>query len=148
MRRIVHVLLLLSLVCCSLAPGQGKGKGKGKGNKHGEAALEPSQGMGRRFQPQETQIITGYYGSDTSNLPPGLAKRGGNLPPGLQKQLQRNGQLPPGLQKRLEPFPVVLERRLPPLPRGCRRVVVGSQALLIDDASNVVLDIVDLPRRR
>jgi hypothetical protein len=146
MRRIVHVFLLLSLVCSALAPGQGKGKGKGK--KQGEAALEPSQGAGRRFLPQETQIITGYYGSDSGNLPPGLAKRGGNLPPGLQKQLQRNGQLPPGLQKRLEPFPVVLERRLPPLPQGCRRVVVGSSALLIDDTTNVVLDVLDLTRRR
>lgn len=146
MRCTVHVLLLLSLVCCSLAPAQGKGKGKGK--KHGEAATEQSERTGRRFRPQEIQIITGYYSSDTSNLPPGLAKRGGNLPPGLQKHLQRDGQLPPGLQKRLEPFPVVLERRLPPLPRGCRRVIVGSQALLIDDATNVVLDILDLTRRR
>ena len=37
---------------------------------------------------------------NTSNLPPGLAKRRGDLPPGLQKQLRETGQLPPGLEKK------------------------------------------------
>lgn len=40
------------------------------------------------------------YAWGSRNLPPGLAKRGGNLPPGLQRQLDRRGHLPPGLEKR------------------------------------------------
>jgi hypothetical protein len=101
----------------------------------------------KQFPAEQVRIILDYYQPSTSNLPPGLAKRGGKLPPGLEKQLRRNGQLPPGLAKRLVPFPADLERRLPPQP-GCRRAVLDSWALLIHDATNVVLDIIDLTRRR
>lgn len=70
-------------------------------------------------------------------MPPGLAKRGGNLPPGLAK---RGGKLPPGLAKRL---PSDLERRLPPRPAQYRRVVVDNDIVLIDAATNKVLDILE-----
>ena len=126
----------------ALAPGlaaQGNSKGKGK-DKH-----ENAQAV--RFGSHDIEVITGYYGS-TGNLPPGLAKRGGDLPPGLEKQLRRNGQLPPGLQKRLEPFPVELERQLTAVPTGCRRVVVGTTAMLIQDATNLILDIIQLAKSR
>lgn len=71
--------------------------------------------------------------------PPGLARRD-RLPPGLEQQLQRNGRLPPGLEKRA--FPAPLQARLPaPLP-GTERLIVGNDAVLIDVATNVVLDII------
>lgn len=70
-------------------------------------------------------------------MPPGLAKRGGDLPPGLAK---RGGKLPPGLAKRL---PSDLERRLPPRPAKYRRVVVDNDIVLIDAATNKVLDILE-----
>ncbi len=91
-------------------------------------------------------MIVDYF-HPASGLPPGLAKRAGDLPPGLQKQLRRNGALPPGLQKKLVPFPVDLERRLSPVPAGCRRVTAGTWALLVADATNTVLDVIDLTRR-
>ncbi len=134
-------LLLCVLVLAMPALPQGHGKGKGHRSEREATASA-------RFQPQEVQIILGYYGPGGSGLPPGLAKRGGNLPPGLEKQLRRNGQLPPGLQKKVAPFPPALEQRLPPVCGGCRRVVVDTWALLIRDATNVVLDIVDLSRGR
>jgi hypothetical protein len=62
-----------------------------------------------------------------------------NLPPGLRKKLARTGQLPPGWQRKVQPFPVVVERRLARLPRGYRRgvyddraVIVGPRGVLID----------------
>lgn len=70
-------------------------------------------------------------------MPPGLARRGGNLPPGLAK---RGGELPPGLAKRL---PADLERELPPRPGTYRRVVVDNDIVLIDAATNKVLDILE-----
>jgi hypothetical protein len=93
------------------------------------------------FQPEERQIITDYFNRQTGNLPPGLAKRNGNLPPGLQKQLQRNGQLPPGLQKRMTVFPTDLETRLPRLPENCVRGIIGSQAIIYNKRSGLVLDV-------
>ena len=63
------------------------------------------------FGERDRGIIREYC-SQSSNLPPGLAKRGGQLPPGLEKHLRRNGQLPPGLQKKVGRFPTELDGRL------------------------------------
>jgi hypothetical protein len=90
------------------------------------------------FSTRDRQTIQQYYRTNTSNLPPGLAKRGGNLPPGLEKQLERNGTLPPGLQKRVEPFPEELDRRLPRLPEGYSRVLVSGRALILDRQHKII----------
>jgi hypothetical protein len=92
----------------------------------GEAAQAPM------FSDPDQQLIRRYFATQTANLPPGLAKRGGNLPPGLERQLERNGTLPPGLQKRIEPFPRDLSQQLPSLPAGYQRVVLGVRAIIID----------------
>ncbi len=140
MNRIVAVLVLTGLAMTGSLCAQGKGKGRGKGQDRRDAAAVT-------FIEQDRRLILDYYGPGTGHLPPGLAKRGGNLPPGLQKQLQRNGALPPGLQKKIEPFPPDLAARLTPLPPGYRRSVVGTTALLIHDATNLVVDIIELARR-
>jgi hypothetical protein len=71
------------------------------------------------FSSGERQIIREHY-----------QPRYRNLPPGLQKKLARTGTLPPGWQKKMEPFPVELERRLPPLPTGHRRGVLDGHAVI------------------
>lgn len=73
----------------------------------------------------------------SGDLPPGLAKRD-ELPPGLEKQLERNGKLPPGLEKRS--LPRDLETRLRRRERA-ERVIVGSDVLLVQRATGVILDI-------
>jgi hypothetical protein len=97
------------------------------------------------FGQRDREVINGYYGNH-SNLPPGLAKRNGNLPPGLQKQMQRNGHLPPGLENRFTPFPVDVERRLPPIPRGCGcvRGLLDGQAVIYDPKTRIILDVLDI----
>jgi len=95
------------------------------------------------FQPDDRQVITEYF-RNTRNLPPGLAKRGGNLPPGLEKQLRRNGQLPPGLEKRLTAFPYDLNRRLPPLPTIYHRGTIGDRAVIYDTKTNTILDMINI----
>ena len=132
-------VLLLSFLLMFFAAGSAVAKdkpNKHQGNGHGGKATA------HRFQAQEIDVIRGYYHGGGGSLPPGLAKKGG-LPPGLAKK----GGLPPGLAKKIAPFPVVLEQRLPPPPYGYRRVIVDRWALLINDATNVVFDILDLTRR-
>lgn len=133
--------------------GQGRGNhGRGMadeehGNGHGEhgrghAGNEQSSVV---FTAHEREVIVNYFREYPSQLPPGLAKRGGNLPPGLEKQLREGGTLPPGLQKRLNPCPVALERELPPLPYGYSRKMLGTQMLILDSA-NVIRDIMLLTK--
>jgi hypothetical protein len=94
------------------------------------------------FGPRDRDIIVGYYQNRYSNLPPGLAKRGGKLPPGLERQLERNGTLPPGLQKRLEPFPPELSRQLPPLHPDYTRGVIGGSVVIVNRRTRAIIDVI------
>src|ERR1051326_5156488 len=139
---------LAAVLCIALVPSllQAQGKGKGKGHDKGEAAAEdrddrPTQG-GPVFSERHRVIIRDYFHANYSNLPPGLAKRGGNLPPGLQKQLERHGTLAPGLQKRVQPFPPDLRSRLPRLPSGYDYGVIGPDAIILDSRTQRIVDII------
>jgi len=76
------------------------------------------------------------------NLPPGIAKKGA-LPPGLAKQLVRNGHLPPGLEYHQLPPDLIVQ--LPPLTPDCRYVIADDRVMLIRAATNVILDILQVP---
>jgi len=107
----------------------------------------------RVFSATEKAVIEEYFDiktnkSDTGKkskknkhqgLPHGLAKKD-SLPPGLQKQLVKNGHLPPGLAK--NELPATLQNKLYPPKKGTRRYVVGNDVVLIDTATDVVLDII------
>ena len=138
------------LLCIVLVPAllDAQGKGKGKGHDKGDAAAaerdvddQPARG-GPVFGERNRVTIRDYFRGNYSNLPPGLAKRGGNLPPGLQKQLERNGTLPPGLQKRVQPFPPDLRVRLPRLPTGYDYGVIGPDAIILDSRTQRIVDII------
>ena len=73
-----------------------------------------------------------------NKMPPGLAKKK-SLPPGLQKQFEKNGRLPPGLANRELPDDLV--RQLPTAKTGTERVISGSDMVLVDQATGVILDI-------
>ena len=94
------------------------------------------------FGPEQERVIRVWFSqaSNRKNLPPGLAKRE-SLSPGLERQLQRNGTLPPGLQRRIEPLPVALERQLPPLSQGTRRIVLAGHVILLEVSTSRILDL-------
>ena len=120
------------------------GKGKDK-EQHSQSVNEQEENNKSAavsiFAQGDRDIIRHHFSANQGNLPPGLAKRNGNLPPGLEKQLQRNGHLPPGLEKKLSPFPVELERRLPPLREGLIRGVIGGRAVIMDRRTSLILDV-------
>ena len=95
------------------------------------------------FGPQQVRLIRDWFAQpvNTSNLPPGLAKRE-TLSPGLERQLQRNGTLPPGLQRRVQPLPIALEQQLPPVPVGMRRIVIGVHVVLLQEATSRIADLI------
>jgi len=79
------------------------------------------------------------HGRITRKTPPGLAKKG-QFPPGLQKQLERNQKLPPGLEKRY--LPPDLEKGLTTLPNGYIRLKVGTDIVLMNQNTNIIVDII------
>ena len=83
------------------------------------------------FQPREARLITEYY-----------SPRYRNLPPGLEKKFYRTGHLPPGWEKRMQPFPVVVERQLAPVPIGYRRGFIDGYAVVYSPRTQVMVDVV------
>ena len=80
-----------------------------------------------------------HYYKGRKSLPPGLAKRQ-HLPPGLAKRKQ----LPPGLYGYR--LPHELDRRLSRLPEGVIRVRIGTDIVLMDGRTRVILDVIkDIP---
>jgi hypothetical protein len=61
------------------------------------------------------------------------------LPPGIARKVARGGSLPPGIAKRY--LPQGLAGRLSPLDPRYGRLVVGSDVLLVEIATGVILDI-------
>ncbi|GAB3438751.1 hypothetical protein [Insolitispirillum peregrinum] len=107
---------------------QDHGQDRGRGPEQGKSQNGPQGGS--PFADNERSAISGYYGK----LPPGQVKHG-RIPPG--HQVVRGGTLPVGYGA---PLPPGLQKRLPPRP-GYERVVVGSDVLLVEIASRVIVDI-------
>ncbi len=143
MRRFI-LISLCALISIGSAEAKKKAKDRddddrGRGRGHSEYR-DDDRGYSR-FRHEDVVVIEHHYRGRPEGLPPGLAKRDGDLPPGLAKHLRRNGQLPPGLQKRIEPFPVEVERRLPPLRRGLRRGLIGGRALIYGERTFAIIDV-------
>jgi hypothetical protein len=76
------------------------------------------------------------------DIPPGIAKKG-SLPPGIYKQLVRNGQIPPDVH--YQPLPPDLIVQLPPLAPAYRYVIADDRVMLIQAATNVIMDVLQVP---
>ncbi|HEY7679721.1 MAG TPA: hypothetical protein VIC04_04320 [Terriglobia bacterium] len=138
----VVAMLMAGFLMTGLAWAQGQRNARQEDNRtvgdKVREVLPPSEPV---FTTRDVTIIQGWFRTNVSNLPPGLAKRE-TLPPGLQKQLIRKGTLPPGLQKKIQPLPIVLERQLVVLPTGYRRVVIAGNVILMEPTTGLIYDII------
>jgi hypothetical protein len=107
MKMAVCAALAAQLLAGPALQAQGRGQGT-----HAEVHVVFSKG--------DAQIIREYY----------APRQHRKLPPGLQKKYARTGRLPPGWQKKMQPMPVVVERRLEPLPPGYHRGVFEGHAVI------------------
>jgi hypothetical protein len=96
------------------------------------------------FSGHDRRLIQEYYGNTKrKKLPPGLAKKE-HLPPGLQNHIRKNGKLPPGLEGGALPYE--LERNLASLPGNYLRIRVGTDIVLMDGRTRLILDVIkDVP---
>ena len=98
------------------------------------------------FSAAEKRIINDYFGRVGTvkvkrRKGKGISGRSGGSPPGLAKHLERHGTLPPGLAKR--DLPPGLASRLPSTRPGLGRFIVGSDVVLIETATGLILDILE-----
>jgi len=115
------------------------------------ATAAPSQGKSRKHARQDrvryesdavrANVHVVFTSSEVTIIRNHYAPQYRNLPPGLQKKVARGGQLPPGWQKKFEPFPVVVEHRLPVLPPDYRRGVIDGHAVIYNTRSHVIVDV-------
>jgi hypothetical protein len=142
-RSTAAAVVALILACTPSAEGstpwdsQAKGKGAHAAKKH--SSIQPPASV---FSPRDRLFIGEYFRDISSRLPPGLRVRDGDLPPGLERQIQRNGKLPNGLEKHIGAFPRELNGRLAPLPRDYTRGLIGGTAVVIDQRTMTILDII------
>jgi len=119
------LILTLTITALVWAAPQGKGNGKGKGKGKGDTQSSVSVYL---IPQPDIVIVRDYY-------------RGKSLPPGLAKKLARGGSLPPGWQKKIQPVPVVIERRLAPLPEGYRRGIYDGAYVVYDSQRGLIVDV-------
>ena len=108
------------------------------------------EGVKASFEEFERQMIYKYFGEHTYQHEDhdydhdydkkAKKDRKKGLPPGIQKKLERGGTLPPGIAKNY--LPDDLEHRLPPLPQGYERTIVGNDVLLVEIDTGRIADIV------
>lgn len=113
------------LACAPAVYAQGRGHGGGASS---SSSVQTSVHV--TFSTGDVEVIREYY-----------RPRYRALPPGLQKKYARTGQLPPGWQKKMEPLAPEVERRLVLLPAGYRRGIVDGQAVIINDRTQVLIDV-------
>ena len=126
----LYVLVTAHLVAGSTLAAQGRGHGKhdkADDVRHEAVASGTQTQIHVVFSTRDTTVIREYYAPQYRNLPPGLAKK-----------YARTGKLPPGWQKKMTPMPVVLERRLEPLPTGYQRGVFEGHAVIYRPGGMIV----------
>lgn len=144
----MRTMILTAALLAALAPQALAGKpDKAKPNPNAPG-MSAEDVVGIVFSEIERQLIGDYYKSKSGGgtgkgkskqMPPGLAKRD-ELPPGLEQHIVKHGTLPPGLEKRDLPSDLIL--KLPAARKGTQRKIVGSDVVLIQTATGIILDVI------
>ena len=139
------VLACIALILCM---GTGTGCVSHTGIDSGSVEiLQDDLHLRLAFNDRDREYIQDYYRHYRKqhrkkygkHMPPGLAKKG-HMPPGHQKHLQKHGTLPPGLNRYY--LPMDLERNLARLPSGYVRIRVGGDIVLLDENTQVIMDVI------
>ncbi len=100
------------------------------------------------FSDGEISAIRAYYDNagasagSAGSMGMGMGMSGGlgALPPGIAKNLERGKPLPPGIAKQV--LPSALVNTLPREPEGYERIIVAGKILLVEIATQVIVDVI------
>lgn len=154
--RHMAVAIAALLIASTSAYADKPEKGNGNNGNNGKNKSEQQEKRGGKsnkndqvnfsFRSDDTRLIRDYYGVQAAkgNCPPGLAKKNnGCQPPGQAKKWQRGSPLPSDV--RYYDIPNDLRLRLPPPPNNYGYVQTGTDVLLIELGTRLVVDaIVDV----
>ncbi len=139
----MRLLTALTLVCALVTAGTtttalAGNKGKSKGNQPTLVEKTVTKHLvGGLISAVERAVIADYLDRNRGNLPGNLAGAK-PLPPGIAKKIARGGMLPPGIAKKT--LPGGLLAQLPARP-GQEWHLVGTDLLIVEVASNVIVDV-------
>ncbi|OFV90848.1 MAG: hypothetical protein A3G76_05110 [Acidobacteria bacterium RIFCSPLOWO2_12_FULL_65_11] len=132
MKHLIGATMAALLLAGTTVAAEQRGKQKGQDDaKHASRGNERDErtnvSVRVAWGARDVEVIRAHYAPQRRSLPPGLAKK-----------YARTGQLPPGWQKKMQPIPVEVERRLPPLPAGYRRGVIDARAVIYDSRGMII----------
>ncbi len=139
----MRLLTALTLICALVTAGTATtalagNKGKSKGNQPTLVEKTVTKHLvGSLISAVERPVIAVYLDRNRGNLPTTLvgAKP---LPPGIAKKIARGGTLPPGIAKKTLPGGLLAQL---PIRRGQEWRLVGTDLLIVEIASNVIVDV-------
>ena len=134
MRFILLLLVATALVTAEPALAGKKNKSNGKGNQAATVETVLTRAVvGGLITVAERTIIGDYLDGNRAAFAGAQP-----LPPGIARKVARGGTLPPGIAKKT--FPTGLRGRLPVRP-GQEWRVVGTDLLIVEIATNVIVDV-------
>jgi hypothetical protein len=126
-------IALAALAAAAITAHAQPGKGNSRGQQQQQQQSDTNVSVNIVFGDRDRAIISDYY-----RAAPGGGPK--SMPPGHAKQLARNGTLPPGIAKKQLPGDLI--GRLPPVPRGYDRVIIGSDVVLVQLSTNTIMDVI------
>lgn len=109
--------------------------------RYGEVVVsQPQFGMRIVFSDQDRRLIREYYEPRYAKLPPGQVKKG-RLPPGHAWRVRANERVHEEALWRYLPYD--LDRRLTPLPTEYVRVILGTDVVIMNVRTRVVIDLIE-----
>ncbi|MCR2747933.1 RcnB family protein [Limnobacter parvus] len=148
----ITALLIVSTSAYADKPEKGNGNSGNNGKNKSEQQekrkdkSDKNEQVNFSFRSDDSRLIRDYYGTQAAKgkCPPGLAKKNnGCQPPGQAKKWQRGSPLPSDV--RYYDIPNDLRLRLPSPPNNYGYVQTGTDVLLIDLGTRLVVDaIIDI----
>ncbi len=142
MRSLLALLFSLPLLLGAPALVDAAGKNKGKGKAGPVLTVSKGKNQGKSGDVATDRLLGTVISAVERALIGDYIKKtrvsGRSLSPGLQKHIERTGRLPPGLEKRELPGDL---RALLPVRSGQDYRVVGNDIVLIEIATELILDV-------
>lgn len=130
--------LLVVLLATALAPAL---IGCETGPRYGEVAVrDPYYSARVVFTDHDRRLIHDYYEPRYKKLPPGQVKKG-RLPPGHAWRVRHGQRISDDAQLRYLPY--ALDQRLSRLPPEYVRVIIGTDVVIMNTRTRVVVDILE-----